>query len=97
MTLKPIEDLDITLDWDFFWRESLGDGLYLPSTALQVPGAGNPDRYVGSQGAVLVQWQATRHISFAATYSHFFAGAFLQFAGLGHDVDFVGLWISLEI
>jgi hypothetical protein len=71
-----------------------------PSTgvsALQVPGAGNPARYIGSQGQVLVQLQATRHIGLAATYSHFFAGPFLQLAGLGHDVDFVGLWLSIGI
>jgi hypothetical protein len=97
LTLKPIEDLAITLDWDFFWRESLGDGLYAPSTALQVPGAGNPARYVGSQGAVLVEWRATRHLGLGATYSRLFAGPFLDAAGLGNDVDFVGLWISLAI
>ena len=97
LTLKPVEDLSITVDWDFFWRESLADGLYLPSSVLQVPGVGNPERYVGSQGAVLVRWQATRHILLAGTYSHFFAGQFLQFARLGNDVDFVGLWITLNI
>ena len=60
LTLKPVDALEITLDWDFFWRESLQDGIYQPSTELQFPGAGNPARYVGSQGAVLVQWQITR-------------------------------------
>jgi len=97
LSLRPSEGLEITLDWDFFWRESLEDGLYLPSTALQVSGAGNPERYVGSQGAVLVQWQATRHAALGATYSHFFAGPFLRFARLGNDVDFVGFWISYAI
>jgi len=97
LTLHPAEGLAITLDWDFFWRESLGDGLYLPSTMLQVPGAGNPARYVGSQGAVLINWQATRHVALAATYSHFFTGDFLRLAGLGNDVDFVGLWISYRL
>ena len=97
LTLNPAEELAITLDWDFFWRESLGDGLYLPSTMLQVPGAGNPARYVGSQGAVLINWQATRHIALAATYSHFFTGEFLRLARLGNDVDFVGLWISYSL
>ncbi len=97
LTLHPVEGLEILLDWDFFWRESLGDGLYLPSTLLQVPGAGNPARYIGDQGAVLIQWQATRHVRLAVTYSHFFAGPFLAQAGLGHDVDFVGAWLSLGI
>ena len=97
MTLRPIDKLEITLDWDFFWRESLDDGLYQPSTALQVPGAGNPARYVGSQGAALVQWQITGHAALGATYSHFFTGPFFRFAGLGSDVDFAGLWLSYAI
>jgi hypothetical protein len=96
-TLKPIEGLEITLDWDFFWRESLADGLYQSNTALQVSGAGNPERYIGSQGAVLVQWQATRHAAFNATYSHFFSGPFFRVAGLPNDVDFVGLWINYAL
>lgn len=97
VTLTLIEGLELTLDWDFFWRESLDDGLYQPSTALQVSGAGNPGRYVGSQGAILVQWQLTRHATVAATYSHFFTGPFFRFAGQGSDVDFAAAWISYAI
>jgi hypothetical protein len=52
---------------------------------------------VGSQGAVLVQWQITRHATLGATYSHFFTGPFFRFVGLGSDVDFAGLWISYAI
>lgn len=97
MTVTPVDGLEITLDWDFFWRESLEDGLYGPSTEPQVPGAGNPARYVGSQGAVLAAWQVTRHARLAATYSHFFTGPFFRFAGLGSDVDFAALWIGYAI
>jgi hypothetical protein len=97
LMVRPSAGLEILLDWDFFWRESLGDGIYQPSTALQVPGAGNPARYVGSQGAILAQWRATRHASFAATYSHFFTGPFLQFAGLRRDINFAAVWISYAI
>ncbi len=95
--LQPVEGLEITLDWDFFWRESLADGLYSANTAPQVPSVGNPQRYIGSQGAVLVQWQATRHTALNATYSHFFTGPFFGFAGLRSDVDFVGLWVNYAL
>ena len=97
ITLRPNDALEITFDWDFFWRESLEDGLYQPSTALQIAGAGNPARYVGSQAAVLAAWQVTRHAELAGTYSHFFTGPFFRFAGLGSDVDFAGLWITYAI
>jgi hypothetical protein len=38
-----------------------------------------------------------RHASLGATYSHFLTGSFLRKAGLGRDIDFVGLWISYAI
>jgi len=97
VTLRPAQELELTLDWDFFWRQSLGDGLYLPSVVVQVPGAGNPERYVGSQGALLVQWRATRHASFGGTISHLFAGPFLHAAGFSDDVTFIGFWVSYSI
>ena len=31
LTLKPHERLSVTADWDFFWRQSLNDGLYSPA------------------------------------------------------------------
>ena len=97
LSLRPVDGLEFTFDWDFFWRQSLADGLYQPSTALQISGAGNPARYIGSQGAILVQWQATPHSSLNAAYSHFFAGPFFRFAGLGNDVDFIGLWANYAL
>src|SRR5690606_17081995 len=97
LSFWPVEGLEVTLDWDFFWRHRREDGLYLPSSALQVPGSGNPARYVGSQGALLVQWQASRHASLGGSYSRFFVGPFLRFAGLDDDVDFLGAWISYAI
>lgn len=97
VTLHLTSALVLTLDWDFFWRQSLGDGLYLPNAVVQVHGAGNPQRYVGSQGALLVQWQATRYASFGGTVSHFFAGAFLHAAGFSDDVTFVALWVNYSI
>src|SRR5689334_6241764 len=97
LKVTPVHGLDLTLDWDFFGRESLRDGLYGPSTALLVPGAGNSARYIGSQGAALVQWQGTQHLAINGSYSPFFAGPFLRVTGPGKDVDFVALWVSYAI
>ena len=33
-----------------------------------------------------------RHLSFTASYSHFFAGPFLHRSGKGDDVDFFTAW-----
>jgi hypothetical protein len=59
--------------------------------------ARQPHLRLGVKGAVLVQWQATRHTALNATYSHFFTGPFFGFAGLRNDVDFVGLWVNYAL
>jgi hypothetical protein len=95
--LEPTERVAITLAWDIFWRYSLADGLYRMSGAPQVTVADNPERFVGSEGSVLVEWNVARGTAMFATYTHFFAGPFLRRAGLDHDVDFVAGWLSYRI
>lgn len=87
----------VVFDWDFFWRASLNDGLYLPSGVLRVPGAGNAARRIGSQPAVLVQWRPNAHATVAATASYFLAGPFFTQAGLGKNVAFVGAWVGYSM
>jgi hypothetical protein len=96
LTVHPIEPLVLSLAWDLFWRQSLDDGLYRPSGVVQVPGVGNPERYIGSELNPEVQW-TTRHLTVVASYSHFFAGPFLRAAGLDRDVDAFTLWLGYRI
>ncbi|MEW5854064.1 MAG: alginate export family protein [Myxococcota bacterium] len=94
--LRLPANLRVSMDWDFFWRTSLADGVYAASGALQVPGDRSKARYVGSQVSWDVAWlpvpQATFHLSLA----HFFAGPFLRESGPGRDVDFFAAWLSLH-
>lgn len=96
LELRPVESLVVAVAWDAFWRESLDDGVYLSSGALQVPGAGNPERYIGGEAVLQISWM-TRHLIVVAAYSHFFAGPFLREAGRDHDIDFVTLWASYRL
>lgn len=52
LDLHVLENVQVTLDWDFFWRESTHDAIYRVSDTPIVSGAANDDRYVGSQGSV---------------------------------------------
>ena len=94
VTFHPIEEVSIQLDGDFFWRESLSDGLYRSSGSLQVSGAGNPARYVGTQTSITVEWKIDPCLSLTGAYAHFFAGSFLRQAGLDRDVDFAAIWLT---
>jgi hypothetical protein len=94
VTLHPMDDLSIQVDGDFFWRESLADGLYRSSGSVQVSGAGNSARYVGAQASLTIEWKLNPFLSLTGAYAHFFAGSFLREAGVGRDVDFVAIWMT---
>lgn len=93
---RPDKNITVTLDWDFFWRESLNDGIYGNAVNLVRSGTASRARYVGSQPEVQVEWQADRHLLLAVNYSHFFAGRFLKESGPAKDVDYVSSWVSYK-
>jgi hypothetical protein len=96
LTVRPVASLALSLTWDGFWRQSLDDGLYRANGVVQVPGFGNPERYIGGELNPAAQW-TRRHLVVVASYSHFFTGPFLRRAGLGRDVDAFTLWMSYRI
>jgi hypothetical protein len=52
LDLKVADRLTVTFDWDFFWRQSLHDGIYGPPGNLLRSGRTSRARYVGDQVAV---------------------------------------------
>ena len=88
------KSLTVTTDWDFFWRESIHDGIYGPAINLIRSGRTSRARYTGSQATVQADWQVTRHTTLVGIYTHFFAGAFLKESGPGRDVDYITTWVT---
>src|SRR5581483_3114576 len=88
------QNVTVTTDWIFFWRESLHDGIYGPAINLIRSGRTNRARYIGSQATAQAEWQVNRHIALTVIYTHFFAGAFLKESGPGRDVDYVTTWVT---
>jgi len=96
LELKPIEQLKLMLDWDFFWRESTRDAIYGNSVNVVVPAGSGSDHYVGNQVQVLAEWQLPRHLTFSAAYAHFFARDFLKASTPGKDVDYASAWLTFR-
>jgi len=100
--LNPCLDLHLTdrltliFDWDFFWRESIHDGLYNNAVALVRSGAASNAHYIGSMPQVQLFWDVDRHLTFVAIYGHFFTGRFLRETGPGEDVDYVTTWLAYK-
>jgi hypothetical protein len=80
---------------DFYWRESLDDGIYTPGGSVIYRGNSNFARFVGTDFSFVIGWQATRHISVSAGYTHFFAGQFIRQNG-GEDVNYGTVWASYK-
>jgi hypothetical protein len=89
------EKVTVSLDCDFFWRESLGDGVYSIGGVPLRPGIAGP-RYVGSSPAVTVVWNATRHLTVLASYVHFFPGPFFQDNPPDKNTDYFTVWLDYK-
>lgn len=89
-------DLTITANWDFFWRESRHDGIYNNAVGLVRSGRNSNARYIGSQPQAVVEWDIGRHMTLVAIYAHFLAGEFLRQSGSGDDVDYVTTWLTYK-
>jgi hypothetical protein len=95
--LQLTKSVKVVVDTDFFWRTSLGDGVYGLATDLLVSGKGNSKRYVGSQPSAGVYWQFNRNLLLSVAYDHFSAGPFLRAATpTRRSVDYAAAWLTYK-
>jgi hypothetical protein len=97
VTFHLRKSVSLVLDYDFFWRENLEDGIYGLGVNLLRSGLNNRNRYIGSQPSAGLHWQASRHIGFTVAYTHFSVGPFLTSSPQpGKDVDYAAIWASYK-
>ena len=96
LNLHPTEKVAMIADWDFFWRESLNDGLYTLAVTPLRTGQKSDERYVGSSPSLTLAWNPTRHITILTSYVHFFAGPFLKETPPGKDMDYFTTWTDYK-
>ena len=94
LTLEVLKPLTLTADWNFYWRQSVEDGIYGPSGNLIRLPEGSRSRYVGSAISLTADWQINRHLNLTAIYAHFFPGSFLRETGSAEPIDFIELTLS---
>ena len=90
--LHVTERISFDVDWDFFWRQSLDDGIYGVAVNLVRSGLTSHARYIGSALSSEAEWRVDRHITLTGAYTHFFAGPFLRESGPGKDVNYFSVW-----
>jgi Alginate export len=85
--LKLTHTLSVDGGADVFWRYSKNDAVYGVPGNIAIPASDSASSYVGTALDVNLTWQIQRHVSFQASYVHFFSGSYIQQAG-GSDVDY---------
>ena len=95
--LHPSLTLDLGSGWSvaaaviFYWRESLEDGVYGVAGNVLRPAGESRERYIGTQGDVVLGWEVSRQLSFEVAYSVFRPGDFIRDTGRSDTVHFIGL------
>ncbi|MGH8559977.1 MAG: alginate export family protein [Methylococcales bacterium] len=87
IAIKPIENLLFSVAWNFFWRLSKYDAVYVRglnplNQTLDVGGHFVTHAVTGN-----LEWEINKHFGIGLSYSYFFAGQVITQAG-GKDADY---------
>jgi len=96
LALAVTEGLRVSVDVDWFWRQSTGDGVYGSGLTPLRPGAVSPRRYVGNQLQVTCECTLRTGWTATAVWARFFAGDWLADTGAADDVDYLGIWTTVR-
>ncbi|OYQ32082.1 hypothetical protein CHU92_14480 [Flavobacterium cyanobacteriorum] len=95
--LQVTEKIAIGLDYDFFWRASLNDGIYSPNTALIYTGRNSRRSHIGNQLGFEAGYAVNGFIELKAEGTWFDAGRYLKESGAGKDVLFFAATATLKL
>jgi hypothetical protein len=95
VAIRPTAATDLSLGWDFLWRQSTQDAFYRGGHIPLIPGNSSNARTIGNEVDLEAGWQLDRHTRVAASYVHFFAGPFVTNGG-GKDVDYASIWVTYK-
>ena len=67
------------VSWDWYWRQSLQDGVYaFGSGVLMDPASSSSARYLGNQGDMEIRWSPAHHVIAAFNLAGFRPGTFFN-------------------
>lgn len=86
LNLSP--SMHLITDFDWFWRQHTGDGVYGPGLTLIRAASGSGATYVGNQWAQTFEWAIHPHTTFELYYARFYPGSFLKETGPSQPVQY---------
>jgi hypothetical protein len=96
LDLQLSEKVMLSADWNFFWRQSLDDGVYRLSGSLLASGQNSKARFIGSSPALTLVWNPQRHVTVLMSYVHVFPGQFIKDSTEGKPIDYFTTWLTYK-
>jgi hypothetical protein len=88
LTLTLTRKISLDGGGDVFWRYSRTDAIYGVPGFIALKPVDSGSSYAGTAADVNLTWNIQRHITWQASYVHFFSGSYISGQG-GGDVDYV--------
>ncbi|MEM6831944.1 MAG: alginate export family protein, partial [Bacteroidota bacterium] len=85
-TIFPSRKMMLEVEYVFFFRTSLNDGLYAPPNRLSQMANGLDDRHIGNSIGLLLIYHFNKHFNFTLRSSYYRAGDFIKNSGLAEDI-----------
>ncbi|MEN0049690.1 MAG: alginate export family protein [Bacteroidota bacterium] len=85
-TIFPSKKMIVEIEYVFFFRASLADGLYAPPNRLTLMSSALNDRHIGNSIGLLVVYNFDKHFNFTLRTSYYRAGDFVTNSGLAKDI-----------
>ncbi len=93
LTVNPLRNVTMDGGVNWFWRYSRNDAVYAVPGYIEIPANRNASAYVATAVDLNLQWRIQRHLTFGASYVHFFTGSYVHEAG-GKDVNYVSTTLT---
>jgi hypothetical protein len=88
LLLFPHPRVIVGLESPFYWRSSVGDGIYNINLRLLFPPAAGDGRYIGTNPGVYATWQVTSHLQLQGSILRLIPGGFLERTSLTRGIGF---------
>ncbi len=78
LSWNPVENMLLSLETVFSWRQSLQDGIYLPDGTIRLGSSNSDSRYIGTAYIITVSWHISKFLSYNAGVQYFKTGDFIN-------------------
>jgi hypothetical protein len=86
-SIRPGNNIQLSADYDVFWRHSKADGIYGPNAAM-IFDSDSDDRFIGHQLGVAAEYEPSRFLKLSPEMMWFFPGPYLKDVSRGKQVFF---------